>query len=106
MPDLAGLGFQMKALDDGLGLAQLAGNFISSPEFSSRYGSLDNTAFVTQLYANVLHRAPDAAGLTYYTSNLASGASTRADVVVGFSESPENQAALIGTMQNGMAYTV
>ena len=29
---------------------------------------------------------------------------TRADVLVGFSESPENQAALIGVTQDGMSY--
>lgn len=105
-PDNAGLGFQMKALDDGLSLTAMANNFINSPEFVRTYGSLSNAQFITQLYANVLNRAPDAGGFAYHTGNLASGANSRADVVVGFSESPENQAALIGVMQNGMAYTV
>jgi V8-like Glu-specific endopeptidase len=105
-PDNAGLGFQMKALDDGLALTALANNFINSPEFVRTYGSLSNAQFITQLYANVLNRAPDEGGFAYHTGNLASGANSRADVVVGFSESPENQAALIGVMQNGMVYTV
>ena len=105
-PDNAGLGFQMKALDDGLSLTAMANNFINSPEFVRTYGSLSNAQFITQLYANVLNRAPDAGGFAYHTGNLAIGANSRADVVVGFSESPENQAALIGVMQNGMAYTV
>ena len=30
----------------------------------------------------------------------------RADILMGFSESPENQAALIGTIQNGMLYSL
>ena len=105
-PDAGGLGFQMNALDQGEALAQVAANFIASPEFTATYGALDDTKFVTQLYANVLHRAPDAGGLGFHTGNLASGANTRANVLVGFSESPENQAALIGTIQNGMVYTV
>ena len=105
-PDAGGLGFQMRELDNGMALAQVAQNFINSPEFSVRYGSLDNAAFVTQLYANVLHRAPDASGLAFHTGNLSTGANTRAHVLVGFSESPENQAALIGTIQNGMFYTL
>jgi V8-like Glu-specific endopeptidase len=105
-PDIAGLGFQMKALDDGLTLAQLAGNFLQSPEFSATYGSLDNQQFVTQLYANVLHREPDAGGLAYHVNHLDSAAIGRHDVLMQFSESPENQAALIGVMQNGMTYTV
>lgn len=103
VPDLPGLGYQMNALDTGLQLAQVAQNFINSPEFAVKYGGLSDVQFVTQLYANVLHRAPDAGGLSYHTGNLASGF-TRADVLVGFSESPENQAALIGTIQNGMLY--
>ena len=103
-PDIPGLGYQMKALDDGLPLWYVAANFLRSPEFTSTYGGLGDVEFVTQLYANVLHRAPDSGGLAYHVGHLAGGF-TRADVVVGFSESPENQVALIGAMQDGMAYT-
>ncbi len=105
-PDQGGLGFQMKALDDGLNIAQVAANFIASPEFQRTYGALNDTQFVNQLYQNVLHRAADASGLAFHTNNLATGANTRANVLVGFSESPENQAALIGAIQNGMVYTL
>lgn len=104
-PDVGGLGFQMSALDNGLGIAQVAANFIASPEFQATYGSLTDSQFVTQLYANVLHREPDAGGLAFHVDHLAHGF-TRADVLVGFSESPENQAALIGSIQNGMTYTI
>ncbi|MEP6791201.1 MAG: DUF4214 domain-containing protein, partial [Ramlibacter sp.] len=104
-PDTGGLGFQIAALDSGQALVQVANNFISSPEFLKAYNSLDNVQFINLLYVNVLHRSAETAGVTYYTGNLVSGFSSRADVVVGFSESPENQAALIGTIQNGMVYT-
>jgi serralysin len=102
-PDLAGLGYQMHALDGGLALRQVAGNFVASPEFQSRYGALNNTQFVTQLYANVLDRAPDAAGLAYHVAHLNAGMS-RGEVLVGFSESPENQANVIGQIDHGMLY--
>jgi len=46
---------------------------------------------VTLLYANVLGRAPDAAGLAGWVSMLAGGAS-RGSVLLGFSDSPEYQA--------------
>lgn len=105
-PDQGGLGFQMRELDSGLNIAQVAANFIASPEFSATYGSLNDTQFVNQLYQNVLHRGADAGGLAFHTGNLATGANTRANVLVGFSESPENQATLIGTIQNGMVYTL
>ena len=104
-PDHSGLGYQMQALDNGLSLSQVAANFIASPEFQQTYGALNNTQFVTQLYQNVLHRAPDEGGLAYHVGNLAGGMA-RANVLMGFSESPENQAALIGAIGNGMLYTV
>lgn len=104
-PDTAGLGFQMWAMESaGYSLAQVAQNFIDSPEFSRTYGSLSNEQFVTQLYANVLHRAPDAEGLKFHVDLLNAGTVTRAVDLVGFSESPENKAALIGVIGNGFEY--
>lgn len=100
-PDTGGLSFQTRALDDGWGLGGIAQNFIDSPEFSSKYGALDDRQFVTQLYQNVLHRAPEPAGLAYHLNNLGNGM-LRSQVLVGFSESPENQAAIIGMIQNGI----
>ena len=105
-PDKAGLGFQMKALDNGATLKQVAQNFLNSPEFQSAYGTnLADSQFVTQLYQNVLHRSPDASGLDFQIKALWSG-TDRAQLLVNFSESPENQAALIGVIQDGMAYTI
>jgi hypothetical protein len=104
-PDLPGLGFQMNALDHGWAIWQIAQDFVNSPEFSTTYGSLNDTQFVTQLYQNVLNRAPDQAGLDYHVHNLQTTHS-RGDVLAGFSESPENQANVIGSIQNGMYYTL
>lgn len=101
-PDAAGLGFHMKSLDSGASLAQVAASFILSAEFLSS-GNLTDAQFVNQLYLYGLNRPVDAGGFAFHTASLAAGVS-RADVVVGFSESPENQAALIGVMQNGMTY--
>jgi Ca2+-binding RTX toxin-like protein len=53
--------------------------------------ALDDAAFVTRLYQNVLHRAPDSDGLAWWTARLASGA-TRADVALGFAGSAEKLA--------------
>ena len=41
---------------------------------------------MTLLYQNVLGRAPDAAGLNFWTGAMRAGQS-RADVLLGFSES-------------------
>ena len=105
-PDAGGLGYQLTALDNGLPLASVAQNFINSPEFAATYGALNTTDFVQRMYQNVLHRTGVQSELDYYVPKIDSGAMTRAAVLVGFSESPENQAAVIGVIQNGMTYTV
>jgi hypothetical protein len=68
----------------------VANGFVGSTEFQTTYGNLSNTDFVTLLYANVLHRAPDTTGLNNWVGMLNSGQDTRAQVVVGFSESAEH----------------
>ena len=75
-----------------LTLGQVATQFVASTEFQGKYGSLNSAAFVTALYANTLHRAPDAGGLAGWVGALAHGLS-RGDVVIGFSESPEHVAS-------------
>jgi hypothetical protein len=103
-PDLAGLGAQINGLDSGMTLLQISQNFINSAEFQQRYGANpSNDAFVTLLYANVLHRTPDAAGFAVQVNALNSGMS-RAQLLVNFSESNENFGATIVGIQNGIDY--
>lgn len=103
-PDLGGIGFQMNALDVGFSIQQIAQDFINSPEFQSKYGAnLSNEDFVTQLYLNVLHRAPDSNGYSYQVNALNTGLS-RAQLLVNFSESPENYSATLVGIQNGIEY--
>jgi hypothetical protein len=103
VPDLPGLGFQMHALDEGWSLQNIAGDFLNSPEFQATYGNVSDTQFIELLYLNVLHRQGEDAGVQFHLNELASG-QTRADVLVHFSESPENQANVIGQIQDGMLY--
>ena len=102
-PDLPGMGYQMKALDSGLSLEQVAANFIASPEFAQKYSTPDNEKFVSLLYENVLGRGGEAEGMEYHVTKLANG-SARHHVLIGFSESPENQQLLLGVISSGMAY--
>ncbi len=105
-PDQVGLGNHVRGLDSGISLNQIANVFLNSAEFTVKYGAApSNNAFVTQLYSNVLHRAPDAGGLAGWVGGLDHGTVSRADVLVGFSESAENQAALIGTISQGIVFT-
>jgi len=87
------------------GSMSIADGFVNSAEFQAKYGALTDQEYVTQLYANVLHRAPDQSGLTTWMTALtpvgqsyvdSSGVShagqgeSRAYVLVGFAESQEN----------------
>ena len=87
-PDAAGLGNWAYALTNGLPLVSAAQSFVGSSEFQGRYGALSNSDFVALTYQNVLGRAPDQAGFNAWTGALAGGM-TRAQMVVGFSESSE-----------------
>jgi hypothetical protein len=60
---------------------------------------------VNLLYTNALHRTADAGGLEYWVNQLSSHAQSREQALLGFSESPENQASLIGVIQNGIELT-
>ena len=97
-PDVGGLdGWTAQLNAHTLGIDGVALGFINSAEFSSKYGALNNADFVTQLYHNVLHRAPDSAGEQGWINQLNSGVS-RAHVLIGFSDSLENKLDTQGTI--------
>lgn len=102
-PDERGLAGWIKFMDEGGALVNMAQQFIDSQEFKTKYGALDNSKFVNQLYLNVLDRNGEAAGIAGWVNGLANGL-TRADVLKGFSESAENQANVIGQIKNGIPY--
>ncbi len=88
-PDAAGQAGWTEGLAMGATtLLGVATGFVSSREFQNTYGALDNVGFVSQLYQNVLGRAPDAGGLAGWVGALEGGQS-RAQVVLGLSESQE-----------------
>ena len=60
--------------------------------FAKRYGdNVSDSTYVNTLYKNVLGRDADAGGLNYWLGQLNSGAETRYEVLLGFSESAENK---------------
>ena len=92
--DANGQGFYMKQVEQGATLQSLANGFLASPEFQATYGNTSDAQFVTRLYENALGREPSAAEVAYHVGALQSAA-TRAQLLVNFSESPENQARTI-----------
>jgi hypothetical protein len=95
IPDYGGLLFWVNSFKSGTSLSAISNAFAQSAEFQARYGSLNNAEFVTLVYNNVLGRAPDAGGLAFWTGQLDSGAMTRGQVMLGFSESPEYKTVII-----------
>ena len=102
-PDAPGLDNWVTYVRAGNSLQSVADAFVASEEFQLTYGSLDDTQYVTLLYQNVLGRAPDPTGLQDWVNLLGSG-STRGQVLVGFSESPEGIALFAPTVRTFLHY--
>lgn len=103
-PDLTGLGFWIENLDSGVSLLEAANGFINSAEFQADYGANPSDRdFVQLLYENVLDRQPDASGYEYWVSAMQNGLS-RAQVLVEFSNSPENIQNVAPLVANGIRY--
>lgn len=101
--DAAGVGYWMHALSNGGTLTSLAKLFIGSSEFKSRYGSsTSGPDLVRLMYANVLAREPDAAGLQYWTTYLANNSPEA--LLVQFSESAELKTRLAPIFAAGIAF--
>ena len=88
-PDDAGLNYWLNK--SGGGPEEIARSFLASNEFR-KLGSLDNAQFADLLYHNSLGRAPDAAGLAWWTDQLNHGVS-RDLALRSFVDFPESQAA-------------
>jgi Ca2+-binding RTX toxin-like protein len=99
-PDAPGLLDWAENLGSGrFTLTDVAGGFVGSREFQNVYGALDNQQFVELLYQNVLGRASTPQERQGWLDALAGGAS-RADIVVGFSESREFTLATTGALKD------
>lgn len=109
VPDLAGVGYWIAQRDAGKPLFDIATGFIDSEEFKAKYGQeTTNEQYTLAVYTNVLHRAPDQAGYDYWNKVLNGdpvlGQTTRQQMLIDFSESPENKANVIGVIGNGFDY--
>jgi hypothetical protein len=95
-PDAGGKRFWTdRYLVDELTLGEIAQQFTGVGEFSDTYGALTDRQFVELIYKNVLGRdlpLTEVGGPNFWTGQLSTGARTRGEVMVEFSESPEYQA--------------
>lgn len=112
-PDLGGLGYWIRQADNGESSIRMAEDFTWSQEFQQLYGvsthdnyqtGADIASLVSGFYQHVLHRAPDQGGLEYYVGVIESREKTVGQVLAEIADSPENYAATIGQIQNGIEY--
>ncbi|EPJ7993819.1 DUF4214 domain-containing protein [Pseudomonas aeruginosa] len=79
--DKAGLDYwlgELNATPATITLEQVRANFVNEqPEYANAYAGLNRVDTVTKIYNNLFGRAPDAAGLTYWTTG--GGATVAAD---------------------------
>lgn len=82
-PDALGLGFWGTAHAQGMPLAEIAGLFANQDETRALYDDdMNALRFVSEIYQNVLGRAPDMDGLLFWTTALESGAVSRSTFVL------------------------
>ena len=91
-PDPDGRQYYLDRLADGrLTRGQMLVGFSDSPEYQQLS---DRKVIVTSVYVGLLRRAPDPGGLQFYVDWPGTGA-VRADIVVGFMNSPEYRARFL-----------
>lgn len=103
VPDQGGLAYWRGTLEAGGSLFAIANAFVSSQEFQDRYGALSNSQFIDQLYRFTLNREADDFGRHVWVDRL-NGGTTRAEMVVIFSESVEHMNLTAPTWQDGIRY--
>jgi hypothetical protein len=84
----------------------MAQYFIESEEFSTTYGNLESVSdesYLTLIYQNVLDRNPDQDGFDFWSDQQENGLS-RTDIMLYFSESPENVARVSPSIDDGIFY--
>ena len=106
-PDAGGLGYWIDKVDKGANIVtSVAQTFVTSPEFIAKYGvNPTNASYVNNLYLNVLHRAGESGGVTYWNQQLNDGLVTKAVVLEQFATLAEGAALVAPTIAHGIAYT-
>jgi Domain of unknown function (DUF4214) len=105
IPDYGGVTYWVSQKSSGAQtLPQIAQYFATSPEFVNRYGSLSNSAFVGQLYQNILQRAPSPSETAYWAGQLDTNAMTRGGVLLAFTDSAEHKSVSSNEIYVTMMY--
>lgn len=89
VPDMAGLNYWLDLASQGMGNFEIAGYFLDSSEFQTRFNVQDDAAFIDRLYLNVLDRHADQSGKDYWLAQFEQGMG-REEMLHYFAVSEEN----------------
>ena len=105
IPDQSGLEYWINEHRGGKSIDEIAGSFLQAQETQALYSpEMDDVAFVTSLYQNMLGRSDvSAEEIAYWTNELADGMD-RSEIVVAFSESEENIADTADEVETTLLY--
>ena len=92
-PEQEGLDYWTGRLAQGIDVRTLVEAIAGSAEFQALHARETNAEYVASIYRSTLEREPEAAGLAYWTAQLASHAMDRIDVVlhIGISDEQREQ---------------
>jgi hypothetical protein len=103
-PDITTWPQILKLLQTGTQQVTALSGFLSAPEYLAAYpDTLSTTQYVTRLYNNLLGRAPEAAGLAYWTFLINIGI-PKVYILNGFIVSPEYDARMAHRVNANLAY--
>lgn len=108
-PDPAGLQFWIDQLSAGREFNTIAADFAASPEAQALYpylvtpGVSTPSAFITSVYMNMFNRAPDAAGLSFWTGVLSDGRVSVADMIEAIINGAQDGSVDKATLDNKVA---
>jgi S-layer protein len=88
----------------GKSIATMQAGFAASQEYQNLYGGMTNKQMVTQVYSNLLGRAPDVGGLAYWVNQLNIGAATVSTIVTQMQA--DAQGIDIATLANRFVYAI
>jgi hypothetical protein len=104
IPDYEGLNYYIAQREGGRLLDAISNEFAMSREIEIRYGSLDNAAFVDRVFQNVFDGVGDAQQRASWIAQLESGAMTRGQMMLAFSESAAFRTAVANEVFVSVAY--
>ncbi|MCA1868907.1 DUF4214 domain-containing protein [Agrobacterium genomosp. 3] len=80
--DPAGLAYWTQQSKNGADLGKVIDVMTKLPEATARFAGQSDSALITSIYQALFDRAPDAAGLAFFTQQLASGKQTIGSIAI------------------------